>query len=56
MAAWRMAFRNGTNGPEMWPACHDLSVAAIGRAQVSMVRTLAFSKEKSPTLSRHEGA
>ena len=30
MAAWRMAFRAGTNGDEMWPFCQRMGVAAIG--------------------------
>ena len=29
MAAWRMAFRCGTNGDEMWPHCRRLGVAII---------------------------
>lgn len=29
MPAWRMAFRCGKNGPEMWPHCHTLGVAII---------------------------
>jgi hypothetical protein len=29
MAAWRMAFRRGTNGPSMWDECRDGKVAII---------------------------
>jgi hypothetical protein len=29
MAAWRMAFRDGKNGPELWPRCQELRIAAI---------------------------
>lgn len=29
MTAWRMAFRAGKNGPEMWPYCYRLGVAII---------------------------
>jgi hypothetical protein len=29
MTAWRMAFRNGKGGTEMWPHCRRLGVAAI---------------------------
>ncbi len=37
MPAWRMAFRCGTNGPEMWPRCQSLGVAIIEYTPVDNV-------------------
>jgi hypothetical protein len=34
MTAWRMAFRAGKNGYEMWPACKRAGVAAIAYSSV----------------------
>ena len=41
MTAWRMAFRAGTNGPEMWDDCRRLRVAAI---QYGPVDDIDFSR------------
>ncbi len=37
MAMWRMAFRMGVNGDEMWPHCWSLGVAAITYAPLAEV-------------------
>lgn len=37
MTAWRMAFRAGKNGHEMWPDCYRLGVAAIEYTPVADV-------------------
>lgn len=37
MATWRMAFRDGTNGPSFWPQCKERGVAAITYTPVADV-------------------
>ena len=46
MAAWRMAFRAGTNGPEMWPHCHRLGVAAIQYGPVDGIDFSRYATEE----------
>jgi hypothetical protein len=44
MTAWRMAFRAGTNGDEMWLHCHRLGVAAIGYSPVDDIDLSRYSE------------
>lgn len=37
MTTWRMAFRCGTNGHEMWPACRRAKVAVIEYSPVDNI-------------------
>ena len=34
MKAWRMAFRNGTGGQELWPQCQSYGLAVIAYAEM----------------------
>lgn len=45
MNAWRMAFRDGKNGPEMWPRCRELRVAAIEYRPVDDIDFTPFQSE-----------
>jgi hypothetical protein len=50
MTAWRMAFRVGTNGNELWPDCQRVGVAGI--AYDSVVNTdLSQYSEGEPNLN-----
>lgn len=42
MAAWRMAFRAGKNGHELWPICQRLGVAVIEYAPVDDIDLAAY--------------
>ena len=44
MTAWRMAFRDGKNGREMWPDCHRLGVAAIQYGPVDDIDLSRYSE------------
>ncbi len=44
MTSWRMAFRAGKNGDEMWPACQRLGVAAIQYGPVDDIDLAQYSK------------
>src|SRR6266404_3591423 len=44
MPAWRMAFRAGTNGHEMWPHCYRLRVAAIEYGPVDDIDLSGYSE------------
>jgi hypothetical protein len=46
MTAWRMAFRDGTNGPEMWPHCQRLGVAAIEYGPVDDIDFSPYTAEE----------
>lgn len=43
MNAWRMSFRAGTGGEEMWPHCHRLGVAVIEYGPVDDVDLSRYS-------------
>ncbi len=47
MAAWRMAFRVGEEGHELWPDCHRLGVAVIEYTPVDDI-DLSVSPEGEP--------
>jgi hypothetical protein len=44
MTAWRMAFRAGNNGHEMWPDCYRLGVAAIEYGPVDDIDLSAYAE------------
>ena len=44
MPAWRMAFRCGKNGYELWPACHRLGVATIEYSSVDDIDLSDYSE------------
>src|SRR5581483_4843599 len=46
MAAWRMAFRVGKNGHELWPDCQQLGVAAIEYPPVDGINLSECSEEE----------
>lgn len=47
MVTWRMAFRDGNQGPSLWPECQRLGVAAIEYAPLDNV-DLSKHKEGEP--------
>ena len=50
MAAWRMAFREGKNGPELWPLCRQLDIAAIEYGPIDDIDFSPYSdKERLPS-------
>ena len=46
MTAWRIAFRAGTNGPEMWDDCRGLGVAAIQYGPVDGIDFSRYATEE----------
>ncbi len=46
MTTWRMAFRCGSRGHEMWPECFELGVAAITYWQVAETDLSGLSPEE----------
>lgn len=44
MSAWRMAFRAGKNGFEMWPQCHRLGIAVIEYGPVDDIDLSQYSE------------
>jgi hypothetical protein len=44
MTAWRMAFRVGKNGDELWPHCHRLGVAVIEYSPVDNIDLSRYSE------------
>ena len=44
MSAWRMAFRAGNKGDEMWPICRELGVAALTYRLVGDIDLTNFPK------------
>src|SRR5437763_1073226 len=44
MTAWRMAFRDGTNGPSLWDDCRQLSVAALEYGPVDNIDLSKYPK------------
>jgi hypothetical protein len=47
MTAWRMSFRAGTNGPEMWDQyCRPLKVAAIEYGPVDDIDFSSYTSEE----------
>lgn len=51
MAEWRMAFRVGRNGFELWPICQQLGVAAIEYTPVDGLDLSAVDEPDWPRLS-----
>jgi hypothetical protein len=44
MTTWRMSFRAGNQGPEMWPKCLELGVAAITYRPLDRINLSKFDK------------
>ncbi len=42
MAEWRMAFRAGTNGYDLWPECRRLGVAIIQYSPLDDIELTKF--------------